>query len=140
VFIAATYFFIYYLLPKTIQKKKYLLFIAGFLLTYIIGTAINYFTAQQFLIITQFFPDTFQHRIEMSNVNTRWGMIIATIALGIKLSKNWYIQQKENLEIVKNKLKMEMQSEKARIHPELLLRSLDNIYDNIQSGSIKHLL
>ena len=67
-------------------------------------------------------------------LNTRWGMIIATIALGIKLSKNWYRQQKENLEIVKNKLKMEMQSEKARIHPELLLRSLDNIYNNIQSG------
>ena len=134
VFIGVTYFFIYYLLPNTIAKKKYLLFIAGFLLTYLIGTGINYFTAEWFLIVTEFFPNTFHHRIEMSNLNTRWGMIIATIALGLKLSKNWHMQQKENLEIVKNKLKMEMQSEKARIHPELLLRSLDNIYDNIQSG------
>ena len=134
VFIAITYFFIYYLLPKTIEKKKYLLFIAGFLLTYIAGTAINYFTAEWFLIVTGFFPNTFQHRFEMSNINTRWGMVIATIALGIKLSKNWYVQQKENLEIIKIKARTEMQSEKARIHPELLLRSLDTIYNNIQSG------
>jgi two-component system LytT family sensor kinase len=134
VFIAATYFFIYYLLPKTIQKKKYILFITGFLLTYIIGTAINYFTAEIFLIVTGYFPNTFQHRIEMSNYNTRWGMIIATIALGIKLSKNWYLQQKENLEIIKRKARTEMQCEKAKIHPELLLRSLDTIYGNIGSG------
>jgi len=137
VFIAVTYFFIYYLLPNTIAKKKYLRFIAGFLLSYIVGTAINYFTAEWFLIVTAFFPNTFQHRLEMGNYNTRWGMVIATLALGIKLSKNWYIQQKENLEIIKRKSRTEMQSEKAKIHPELLLRSLDNIYDHIQSGSDK---
>jgi hypothetical protein len=134
VFIAITYFFIYYLLPNTITKKRYLRFIAGFLLSYIIGTAINYFTAEWFLIVTAFFPNTFQHRLEMGNYNTRWGMIIAILALGIKLTKNWYIQQKENLEIIKRKSRTETQSEKAKIHPELLLRSLDNIYDNIHSG------
>jgi len=132
VFIAITYFFIYYLLPKTIMKRKYLLFITGFLLAYIIGTAINYFTAEMFLITTDFFSNTFQHRIEMSNYNTRWGMIIATLALGIKLTKNWYLQQQENLEIIRRKSKTEMQSEKARIHPELLMRSLETIYENIQ--------
>jgi len=134
VFIAETYFFIYYLLPNTVVKKKYLLFLIGFLLTYIMGIVINYFTAERFLAITQFFPNTFQHRIEMSNYNTRWGMIIATLGLGIKLTKGWYLQQKENLEILKRKARTEMQSEKARIHPELLLRSLDTIYNDIQSG------
>jgi len=134
VFIAETYFFIYYLLPNTVVKKKYLLFLIGFLLTYIMGIVINYFTAERFLAITQFFPNTFQHRIEMSNYNTRWGMIIATLGLGIKLTKGWYLQQKENLEILKRKARTEMQSEKARIHPELLLRSLDTIYNDIQSS------
>ncbi len=137
VFIITTYFLIYYLLPKTIMKRKYLLFITGFLLSYIAGTAINYFTTQWFLFITGYFPNTFQHRIEMSNYNTRWGMIIATIALGIKLTENWYLQQQQNFELIKRKAKAEMQSEKARIHPELLLRSLNTIHSNIQINTDK---
>lgn len=137
VFVAITYFSLNYLLPNTILKKKYLLFIAGFFFSYMAGTAINYFTAEWFLIITGFFPNTFTHRLEMSNYNTRWGMVIATIALGIKFSKNWYLQQKENLEIVKRKLRIKMESEKARIHPELLLRSLATICSDIDSGSDK---
>ena len=109
---------------------------AVFLLVYIAGTCINYFTAEIFLYYTGYFPNTFQHRIEMGNYNTRWGMIIATIALGIKLSKDWYRQQKENLEILKRKTRNEMQLQKFRIHPEFLLRSLDTIYIDMQSGFI----
>lgn len=137
VFITATYVFIFYLLPKTIKKKKYFFFIIGFLLVYITGTFINYFTAQMFLYYTGFFPNTFQHRIEMGNYNTRWGMIIAIIAVGITLSKDWYLQQKENLEILSEKTRSEMQIQKARIHPEFLLRSLDAIYTHAQSDSDK---
>lgn len=136
VFVAVTYFFIYYLLPKTIKKNKYFRFIVGFLLLYIAGTFINYFTAEIFLYYTGFFPNTFQHRIQMGNFNTRWGMVIATIALGIKLSKDWYLQQKENLQILKSKSRNEMQLQKFRIHPEFLLRSLDAIYIDMQSGFI----
>lgn len=135
VFITAVYFFIYYLLPRTLQKKKYLLFAFSFLLVYAVGTFINYFTATVFLYYTGYFPMTFQHKIEMSNFNTRWGMVIAIIALGIKSSKNWWLQQKENLAILKKKTRAEMQLQKSRIHPQLLLRSLDSIYTNIQTKS-----
>ena len=128
-FIGATYFFIYYLM-----KKKYFLFVLGFIAVYGIGTAINYFPSELFLRMTGWFPDTFEHRIEMSNFNTRWGMIIAFVAIGIKFSKSWYLQQKENLEILKRKTRIEMQLEKANIHPELLLRTLDTIHNDTQSG------
>lgn len=79
----------------------------------------------------------FQHRMEFGNYNTRWGMIIATVALGLKLSKDWYLQQKENLEIVKFTTRSEMLLQKSRFHPQLLARYLNSIYDNIQSGSGK---
>lgn len=78
---------------------------------------------------------TFQHRMQFGNYNTRWGMIIATVALGVKLSKDWYLQQKENLEIVKFKTRSEMLLQKSRFHPQLLARYLNSIYDNIQAGS-----
>ncbi len=134
VFIFAVYFFIYYLLPNTLQKKKYGLFVFAFITVYIIGTLINYFMAE-ILINSTGYENNLRHRLEFGNYNTRWGMIIATVALGIKLSKNWYLQQKENLEILKVKTRTEMQLQKDRIHPDFLIRSLDNIYTHIQSGS-----
>lgn len=73
----------------------------------------------------------------MGNYNTRWGMIIATIALGIKLSKDWWLQQQENLEILRKKARAEIQLQKALFHPGLFIRSLNTIYTNIQSGSEK---
>lgn len=138
VFIFAVYFFVYYLLPNTIKKKKYGQFVLGFILVYIFGTFINYFTAGIFLDNVHYsipIEPNFEHKLEFGNYNTRWGMIIATVALGIKLSKDWYLQQKENMEILRKKTRTEMQLQKARIHPELLFRSLDTIYTNIQSGA-----
>lgn len=88
-----------------------------------------------FLRYSNFAEPTFQHRMQFGNYNTRWGMIIATVALGVKLSKDWYLQQKENLEIVKFKTRSEMLLQKSRFHPQLLARYLNSIYDNIQSGS-----
>ena len=139
VFIFAVYFFIYYLLPQTLQKNKYTLFIFYFLLIYLFGTLINYFTVGIFLNNVHYsipIEANFQHQLEFGNYNTRWGMIIATVALGIKLSKDWYIQQKENLAILSKKSRAEMQLQKARLHPELLFRSLGSIYSNIRSGSV----
>lgn len=127
-FIGATYFFIYYLIGK-----RYLLFLLGFFAVFGIGIVLNYFPSKLFLIITGWFPDSLRHRIELSITNTRWGMVIAFVAVGIKFCKSWFLQQKENLEMIKRRTRMEMQLEKANIHPELLLRTLDTIYSDTQS-------
>jgi hypothetical protein len=127
VFFTAVYIFIYYLLPHTLQKKKYFRFVMGFFLVYLAGTFINFFSATIFLHYTRFYPMTFQHQVEMSNYNTRWGMVIAIIALGIKLSKDWYLQQQQNLALFREKTRAELQSEMSRIHPQLLLRSIKSI-------------
>ena len=63
-------------------------------------------------------------------------MIIATVALGIKASKEWYLQQKENQLILRQQIRSKMQLHKARIHPELLFRSLDSIEQNVESDSV----
>lgn len=127
-----------YLLLPYLREQRYVHFLFFFLLSYLAGTSINYYTAGVFLNSVDYsipIEPNFQHRMEFGNYNTRWGMIIAIIALGIKLSKDWYLQQKENLEILSKKTKTEMKSQKARIHPDLLFRSLDSIYANIQISS-----
>jgi len=99
------------------------------------GHVYQLFYSDSFSLLHKLFSHDLQHKIEMSNFNTRWGMVIAIIALGIKSTKSWYLQQKENLEILKKKTRAEMQLQKSRIHPQLLLRSLDSIYINIQKRS-----
>ena len=138
VFIFAVYFCIYYLLPKTLARKKYALFLFYFILLYAVGTFINYFMAGIFLSHVHYstpVENNFEHRMEFGNYNTRWGMVIAIIAIGIKSTKTWYLQERENLEILKKKNRTAIQQQKARLHPDFLLRSLDTIYKNIESGS-----
>ena len=99
VFIFAVYFSIYYLLPKILARKKYAFFLLGFLLLYVAGTFVNYFMAGIFLSHVHYstpLENNFQHRMQFGSYNTRWGMVIAIIAIGIKLTKTWYLQQKEN--------------------------------------------
>ena len=138
VFIFSTYFSVYYLLPKTVIRKRYVLFLGGFLLLYAFGTFVNYFMAGIFLSHVNYSTPVevnFEHQLEFGNYNTRWGMVIAIIAMGAKFSKSWYLQQRENLEIQKRKNRTEMQLQKARLHPSFLLRSLDTIYRQIREGS-----
>jgi len=139
VFVLLVYLFIYYLLPY-LRQERYGLFLFYFFTFYLAGTLINYYTAGIFLNSVDYsipIEPTFQHRMEFGNYNTRWGMIIAIIALGIKLSKDWYLQQQENLGILNRKIRTEMRLQKARIHPDMLFRSLDTIYSSIQAGSSK---
>lgn len=138
VFIFAVYLSIGFLLPRILMKKRYFLFLFGLLLVYAAGSFINYFMAGVFLNHVHYstpISANFEHRMEFGSYNTRWGMVIAIIAIGIKLTKKLYVQKKENLEMLKKKTRTEMQLQKARIHPEFLLRSLNTIYNHIQSGS-----
>jgi hypothetical protein len=127
-YFAVTYFFIYRVYPGTIKKEKYFSFVIAFLLSYAVGVLINYFTAAIFLQITHYQPDVHKNRLGLSYCNTRWGIIIAIIGVGIKLSKDWYCQQVENTRILKRKNRAELQLRKSRLHPKLLLRTLDNIH------------
>jgi len=122
------------------MKKRYFLFLFALLLVYAAGSFINYFMAGIFLRNVHYSTPVevnFEHRMEFGSYNTRWGMVIAIVAIGIKLTKNLYLQQKENLEMLRKKTRTEMQLQKSRIHPDFLLRSLNTIYNHIQSGSDK---
>jgi len=140
VFIFAVYYSIYYLLPKTLARKRYAWFLFDLLLLYAAGMAVNYFMAGLFLRHVHYStPVTvnFEHQMEFGAYNTRWGMVIAIIALGIKLTKSWYLQLNENLEMLKKQNRAELQLQKSRLHSAFLLRSLHTIYTHIQERSGK---
>ncbi|MFT3680664.1 MAG: histidine kinase [Ferruginibacter sp.] len=134
VYLTVTYLFVYRIAPATIKQEKYLQFVGYFLLAYVAGMFINYFTTGIFIHYTHYTTDNFKNRFGLSSCNTRWAMIIAVIATGIKLFKDWHVQEQENLQMLKKKTRSEMQLQKSRIHPDLLLRSLDNVYDSVNNN------
>lgn len=134
----SVYLFIYILLPVYLQKKKYLSFSLAFFSWFSFAIFINYFFAALFLNnihYKNYIEPNFFNKINFSYANTVWAITIGLLALGIKLTKNWYWQQKENLEIVAKKARSDLNIQKAFIQPDFLLRSLDNIAAKIDTGS-----
>jgi LytS/YehU family sensor histidine kinase len=57
-------------------------------------------------------------------------LTVSTFAIGIKMGKNFYLQQKENELLKQQKLIKEVQLLKAQIHPRFLFRSLNAVYED----------
>lgn len=132
--IFSVYIFIYVFLPYFLEKRKYLLFGISFILLYGFELYINRFFGELFLDKVTYHQVTelsFITAWGLSTTNTLWAYTIAILALGIKLAKNKYLQQQENLALVKKKATAELHFQKARIHPDFLSGTLDNIYHRI---------
>ncbi len=54
--------------------------------------------------------------------------VVAGFAIMIKLSKLWWLKQKETEQLAREKAKAELQLLKAQIHPHFLFNTLNNIY------------
>src|SRR6185436_19079393 len=61
--------------------------------------------------------------------------MLLAIAAGIKFSKKWYLQQRENERLAKQKLATELQLLKTSIHPRFLLHSLNTVQRHIDNSS-----
>ncbi len=128
------YVSIYLLLPRAIEKNKWLSFSA------ILPAALAIIIAWGYFCYAVLFPlmDNF---FQVASVITKkilfWNSISAGLisslklviaAVAIKLLKYWYWKQKENERLEKEKIAVELQLLKAQIQPDVLFSSLDNIY------------
>ena len=132
--LAACYFFIYILLPRYLLTKKYFSLTAGIILLAAFLLTGGYFIQHD---IFPFIDAAYHYKISEGN-NTVWwtninsGLLTApkviAAATVIKLAKRWYLQQKENERLEKEKLITDLQLMKAQIRPGFLFSSLDQIY------------
>ncbi len=135
--ILSVYVFSNFLFPVFLKRKKYAAFITGFLLVVAVGMWIDYYATDLYFKLASVNTLTFGQKI-MVDYNYVWSAILGGgIVLGIKLAKNWYQQQNENLLLARQKANTELKLLKARIHPDFLFKSLDDIYKKINSGSSK---
>jgi hypothetical protein len=77
----------------------------------------------------------FLRKFTLGYLNSQNAIIAGFLALGIRLTRNWYLQKEENLRLAGEKTRTDLNLEKVKIHPEFLLMSLDNIIDHIKTGS-----
>lgn len=74
-------------------------------------------------------------KFSLGYLNSQNAIIAGMLALGIRLTKNWYLFKEENLTLAAERARAGLNLEKIKIHPDFLLLSLDNIIGRIKTGS-----
>jgi LytS/YehU family sensor histidine kinase len=136
------YALIYFLLPKFLKPKKYLLFIC-FLIILSVGVYCIYylehiliFKPMHFFVGIKFRDPLVVYWFTLISFFTYFP-ISAGLVIAIKTLKNFYLKQKENQVLIKENANAELQLLKAQIHPHFLFNTLNNIYSFTLNKSIQ---
>lgn len=124
----------YFLIPRYLQKGKFLKFGLLFLLSLVVGTflvRIVLFYAMPFLFpYTQNYPfatkpltDYYYFFYSFASVFS-----IVTFSVMIKLGKMWFNKERTAQMLEKEKLKVELQFLKNQINPHFFFNTLNNLY------------
>ena len=132
------YFHLYFLVPKLLDKKRYLIYT-------VVVTAMIYgyswlnYSLQQ-LLPTAGMPDTmvrFIHQRITPGFDFLEGLIVLLLTYALKYTLIAFITQNELLQVQKEKLQLELNALKAQIHPHFLFNTLNNLYSLTLKNSEK---
>ncbi len=121
------YIVVYWLVPKFLLTRKYLLFIIFFSISAsaeIILTDI--ITSHNFDFLTVWMVTT--------SYISRSGPVLYLLFFLFKTLKTWYIKEQEKDALLKENLDAELQLLRAQVHPHFLFNTLNNIYAFILSN------
>ncbi len=128
--IAATYFTMYFIIPRYFLKKKY---VAATLMTVLIILLAGFI--QRFLDYYVFYPIYAYEFMAGSPFNIPKSIknvlsIYPAVALGafIKITKHFYSEESKSKELQQQKLEAELNFLKGQIHPHFLFNTLNNLY------------
>jgi len=124
------------LYPYFLRRKKYLRLFLSFFLLFGICVWMNYYFSVLFLKLSchcNVDNIIFLRKFTLGYLNGQNAIIAGFLALGIRLTRNWYFFKEENLRLAGEKTRTQLNLEKVKIHPEFLLISLDNIIADIKA-------
>ncbi len=129
--IPVVYFALYFLMPRFLFKGYYGQFFVYLVLLILVGSTLVWL---DYLYIHRpiFWPeDTSQIPIinigKILKYTTKIYPVVA-LAMVIKWFKYWYIQQKSNQQLAREKLQAELNFLRAQVHPHFLFNTLNNLY------------
>lgn len=114
------YTFFYFLIPRFLLPKKFILFIFFSILTYAASMAFSRFL--NFTVLGKY------HTYWSLGASMLGQSTILGLAISIKLLRYWYKQQQQTMEAQKQKISAELQLLKSQVHPHFLFNTLNNLY------------
>jgi len=127
----ATYFSLYFLLPKFLLRQKYFKFFLYFILTTIPILYCEYLIYYYVQLPMRVSPDKIE-AFNFFNRNTILSLFFSVYsvtisAIAIKLLKAWYASQQEKSELQNQSLISELALLRSQINPHFLFNTLNNI-------------
>jgi LytS/YehU family sensor histidine kinase len=134
---AGTYFTTDVLFRKYLFKKKFIGFIALFIISGMVVTLLSEMVSYA-IVMPYFYPkfsDSFQffNPIDMIANFANLYFIIA-FAVVIILMSDWFKSEQIKEQVLKEKIEAELQVLKSQIHPHFLFNTLNNLYGLILKG------
>ncbi len=134
------YFAIYFLLPRYILKEKYGRLLIIILFSSVLLVALSAWLSILFDVkLAWDMPLSRASIVRKIDFTVHNGLVfplmVSGFAIGIKMSKNFYLQQKQNELLAKQKINAEVQLLKSQVHPRFLFNSLNSIHKDMLNGS-----
>jgi sensor histidine kinase YesM len=146
--VPTAYGMLYFILPKFILKKKYVLTVVWIIISWIAAGSINLIFLGKVVpqLLALFIPAQFLPQLPRTEGVSFFMAVIATnkgaftitaSALMLKFAKHWYHKEHRNLQLQKENTQSQLRLLTAQIHPHFLFNTLNNIYSQIQQESVK---
>ena len=139
IYLLSAYFFIEVLLPKFLFRQRYTAFAFSFFILFAVSFIAIYYAGVFYLHNATGKPysqiDFTANKYHAIVDGLFVPFMLFGIAAGIKFSKKWFQQQRENERLAKQKLATELQLLKTSIHPRFLFHSLHTVEKHINNSS-----
>ncbi|MFC0772451.1 sensor histidine kinase [Terrimonas alba] len=139
IYLLATYFLMEVLLPKLLFKKRYTAFALSFLFLFVLSFIAVYYAGLMYLhqstgkLLSQITFNSNKYHAVVDGLFVPF--MLFGIVTGIKFSKKWFLQQRQNEKLARQKLANELQLLKTSIHPRFLFYSLHTVEKHIERAS-----
>ena len=132
IYMAASYYTIYNLLPNFLFRKKYLGFAIRFIYTALLALLLEMLIIMLVFVIRVHPPQTGRFAEPGLQIDIFYLMLgiflIIVLATSIKLLRHWYGAQQRTAILAREKVEAELKMLKSQIHPHFLFNTLNNLY------------